>query len=254
MHVQRHQSGAPRAEAAGALITLHNIDKDYATPAGVFPALRGVSLEIQAGELIALTGRSGSGKSTLLNLIGGLDRPSGGELSVGGLDIHAMSENELARWRGKSVGVVFQFFQLLPTLTVIENVMLPMDFDKVVAPGNRRPRALQLLEQTGIAEQADKLPATLSGGQQQRAALARALANNPPIVIADEPTGNLDSETSRAVLTLFRSLADAGTTVIIATHERDIADVIDRSIMLEDGKIREGLDGEASQTMSKGLA
>ncbi|MBS1789444.1 MAG: ABC transporter ATP-binding protein [Acidobacteria bacterium] len=219
------------------LIALHKVEKRYATPAGSFPALLDVDLAIGAGEFVALVGKSGSGKSTLLNLIGGIDRPSRGEVIVAGAAIHHVPENVLARWRGKTVGVVFQFFQLLPTLTIAENVMLPMDFANLRPAKERRAYALSLLEQMGIADQADKLPASLSGGQQQRAAIARALANDPPIVIADEPTGNLDSETSRDVLGLFRNLTKRGTTVVIATHERDISGVIDRTIELVDGRI-----------------
>lgn len=219
------------------LIALRGVGRHYDTPAGAFQALRDIQLDIRAGEFVALTGKSGSGKSTLLNLIGGIDRPSQGEVIVAGAAVHRVAENALAQWRGKTVGVVFQFFQLLPTLTIAENVMLPMDFCRVRPAKERRAHALHLLAQMGIAEQADKLPATLSGGQQQRAAIARALANDPPIVIADEPTGNLDSETSRAVLQLLRKLADGGTTVVIATHEREIADVIDRKIALVDGVI-----------------
>jgi putative ABC transport system ATP-binding protein len=220
----------------GPLITLRKVGKSYATPAGLYPALRDIDLEIGAGEFVALVGKSGSGKSTLLNLIGGIDRPSRGEVIVAGAGVHQVPEHSLARWRGKTVGVVFQFFQLLPTLTVVENVMLPMDFCNVRAPRQRRPRALELLDLVGIADQADKLPSALSGGQQQRAAIARALANDPPIVIADEPTGNLDSVTARAVLDLFRKLIDLGATVVIATHERDISG-IDRTVELVDGAI-----------------
>jgi putative ABC transport system ATP-binding protein len=219
------------------LIELRKVEKEYSTPAGSFPALRGVDLEISAGEFVALVGKSGSGKSTLLNLIGGLDRPTLGEVFVAGAAVHQVAEKSLAQWRGKTVGVVFQFFQLLPTLTIAENVMLPMDFCNTRPARERRSYALGLLEQMGIAEQADKLPATLSGGQQQRAAIARALANDPPIIIADEPTGNLDSETSANVLNLLRGLADKGTTVVIATHERDIAGVIDRRVELVDGAV-----------------
>ena len=222
---------------AKSLIELRKVEKSYSTPAGSFPALRGVDLEIGAGEFVALVGKSGSGKSTLLNLIGGLDRPTEGEVFVAGAAVHQVAEKSLAQWRGKTVGVVFQFFQLLPTLTIAENVMLPMDFCNARPARERRDYALSLLEQMGIAEQADKLPATLSGGQQQRAAIARALANDPPIVIADEPTGNLDSETSLSVLNLLRGLADRGTTVVIATHERDIAGVIDRRVELVDGSV-----------------
>ncbi|HMY70983.1 MAG TPA: ABC transporter ATP-binding protein [Blastocatellia bacterium] len=219
------------------MIALQNAWKTYATPAGEFPALQNIDLEIAAGQFVALTGKSGSGKSTLLNLIGGIDRPTKGEILVAGAAVHQLSENELARWRGKTVGVVFQFFQLLPTLTVAENVMLPMDFCNTRPAKQRRAAALELLNRVGIGDQADKLPTTLSGGQQQRAAIARALANDPPIIIADEPTGNLDSETSRAVLNLFRQLTEQGVTVVIATHERDISGLIDRNIELVDGRM-----------------
>jgi putative ABC transport system ATP-binding protein len=220
-----------------AIIRLRDVAKSYITPAGNYPALRDIDLEIRSGEFVAIMGKSGSGKSTLLNLIGGIDRPSQGEIIVAGAALQQMSETALARWRGKTVGVVFQFFQLLPTLTVAENIMLPMDFCNVRAAKERRQHALALLERVGIAEQADKLPATLSGGPQQRAAIARALANDPPIIIADEPTGNLDSTTASAVLDLFHQLADLGTTVVIATHERDILRVADRTIELADGRV-----------------
>lgn len=237
MQKQSRETNNDRRITSEPLIALRKVEKNYSTPAGSFPALREVDLDITAGEFVALVGRSGSGKSTLLNLIGGIDRPSHGEVIVAGSAVHQVPENALARWRGKTVGVVFQFFQLLPTLTISENVMLPMDFCNTRPAKERRAYALELLEQMGIADQADKLPSSLSGGQQQRAAIARALANDPPIIIADEPTGNLDSETSRAVLDLFRSLAERGTTVVIATHERDISGVIDRTVELVDGRI-----------------
>jgi putative ABC transport system ATP-binding protein len=236
---QTMESGNQQTTGTGAepLIVLRNVGKSYATPAGVFQALRDVDLEIAAGEFVALVGKSGSGKSTLLNLIGGIDRPSQGEVFVAGAAVHQVPERSLAQWRGKTVGVVFQFFQLLPTLTIVENVMLPMDFCNARPARERRSHALGLLEQVGIADQADKLPSTLSGGQQQRAAIARALANHPPIIIADEPTGNLDSETSRSVLQLLRQLTDHGTTVVIATHERDLSGLIDRTVELVDGAV-----------------
>jgi putative ABC transport system ATP-binding protein len=234
LHDQKTNSGQPTGD--GPLITLRKVGKSYATPAGLYPALRDIDLEIGAGEFVALVGKSGSGKSTLLNLIGGIDRPSQGEVIVATRPVHQVPENSLARWRGKTVGVVFQFFQLLPTLTIAENVMLPMDFCNVRSPRQRRGHALELLELVGIRDQADKLPSALSGGQQQRAAIARALANDPPIIIADEPTGNLDSVTARAVLDLFQKLIDIGSTVVIATHERDISG-IDRTIELIDGEI-----------------
>jgi putative ABC transport system ATP-binding protein len=220
---------------AGMMISLRHLTKDYPTPAGAFAALRGIDLDVAAGELVALVGRSGSGKSTLLNLIGGIDTPSSGSVSVGGTEVTALSASKLAAWRGRSVGFVFQFFQLLPTLTAVENVMLPMDFCGTFPPRERRQRALALLERVEVADQADKLPASLSGGQQQRVAIARALANQPPVILADEPTGNLDSVTARAVLALLRRMASDGTTVVIATHERDLDGVIDRSVELADG-------------------
>src|SRR5262245_52838297 len=219
-----------------SLIELRGVAKSYATPAGEVPALREVDLEIGAGEFVALRGKSGSGKSTLLHLIGGIDRPSGGAVVVGGQAIHDASEDALARWRGRSVGIVFQFFQLLPTLTAAENVMLPMDFAGSRPARERRRRALELLERVGVADQADKLPAALSGGQQQRAAIARALANDPGVVLADEPTGNLDSATAAAVLEVFHRMAAAGTTVVIATHERELS-FADRSLELVDGRL-----------------
>jgi putative ABC transport system ATP-binding protein len=185
-----------------------------------------------------VVGKSGSGKSTLLNMVAGIDRPSSGAVSVAGTAIHDLSENKLAIWRGKNVGFVFQFFQLLPTLTAAENVMLPMDFCKSFPLRERRKRALALLEQVKVGPQADKLPATLSGGEQQRVAIARALANEPSLVLADEPTGNLDSVTAKAILDLFRDMANRGTTVVIATHEADIARVIDRRIEISDGFVQ----------------
>jgi len=220
------------------MIELTRITKTYATAAGEFAALRDVDLTIGRGELVAVVGKSGSGKSTLLNVIGGIDAPTSGAVLVGGADLRGLRANALARWRGRNIGFVFQFFQLLPTLTAAENVMLPMDFSGAVPARERRKRALALLDRVGVIEQADKLPSALSGGQQQRVAIARALANEPGVVLADEPTGNLDTGTARAVLELFRSMASAGTTVILATHERDIASIIDRTIELEDGRVR----------------
>ena len=219
------------------LIELQGLHKTYETPAGAFAALRGIDLTIGAGEFAAVVGKSGSGKSTLLNMVGGIDRPTSGSVKVGGTAIQGMSENQLAIWRGRHVGLVFQFFQLLPTLTVVENVMLPMDFSGAFPPTKRRDRALGLLDRVGVADQANKLPSGLSGGQQQRVAIARALANEPPVILADEPTGNLDSTTAGEVLALFRSLADGGTTVLIATHERDIASVVDRTVGIADGVV-----------------
>jgi putative ABC transport system ATP-binding protein len=220
------------------MISLQQVSKTYETPAGKYSALKNIDLEIRGGEFVGVVGKSGSGKSTLLNMVAGIDRPSTGSVAVAGTEIHALSENRLAIWRGRNVGFVFQFFQLLPTLTAAENVMLPMDFSKTLPFRERRKRALALLDRVAVGAHADKLPATLSGGEQQRVAIARALANEPPLVLADEPTGNLDSVTATAILDLFRAMANRGTTVVIATHEADIARVIDRRIEISDGKIQ----------------
>lgn len=220
-----------------ALIDARKTTKDYALPAGDFTALSDVDLRVQPGEFLAVVGRSGSGKTTLLNLLAGIDRPTSGSVTIDGVDIAALGESGLARWRGASIGLVFQFFQLLPTLTVLENVMLPMDFAGVTHARQRRERALALLERVGIAEQAGKLPATLSGGQQQRAAIARALANDPPVLLADEPTGNLDSATATSVLELFASLATSGKAIVMVTHDPEASAFASRTITLADGSI-----------------
>lgn len=219
------------------MISLTQLSKTYETPAGKFSALKDIDLQINRGEFVGVVGKSGSGKSTLLNMVAGIDRPSSGSVSVAGTEIQDLPENTLASWRGRHVGFVFQFFQLLPTLTAAENVMLPMDFSKTYPARERRRRALALLERVAVSPQADKLPATLSGGEQQRVAIARALANEPPLILADEPTGNLDSVTATEILHLFRELANQGTTVVIATHEADIARVIDRRIEIADGML-----------------
>ena len=219
------------------LIRLHGIGKKYSTPAGEFHALRGIDLCIERGEFVAVVGQSGSGKSTLLNLLAGIDRPSEGELVVDEADISAMSQRALSAWRGKHVGIVFQFFQLLPTLTAAENVMLPMDFARRLTSRERRPRALMLLEQLGVADQADKLPAALSGGQQQRVAVARSLANAPAILLADEPTGNLDSHTAQSLLDVFAELVRAGQTIVMVTHANAAIRQATRTVTLADGRI-----------------
>jgi putative ABC transport system ATP-binding protein len=219
------------------MINLQNLTRTYETPAGPFSALRGVDLEIAGGEFVAIVGKSGSGKSTLVNLVGGIDRPTSGSVTVDGTAIAGLSHDALAAWRGRAVGIVFQFFQLLPTLTAAENVMLPMDFRGALPARLREKRALELLARVGVAAQADKLPWALSGGEQQRVAIARALANDPPVLLADEPTGNLDSETSVAIFRLFGALASEGKTVVVVTHEREAAAAVDRTVTIVDGRV-----------------
>jgi putative ABC transport system ATP-binding protein len=232
------------------LMRLTEVVKTYDTGEVPFTALRGINLDVDAGEFVGLIGKSGSGKTTLINMITGIDRPSSGEVVIDGTPVHKLNENQLAQWRGKTIGVVFQFFQLLPTLTVIENVMLPMDFCRVYAPEERPDHAMRLLEAVEMADQAFKLPAALSGGQQQRVAIARALANDPPILAADEPTGNLDSKTADAVFGLFERLVDEGKTIIMVTHDNDIAARVRRSLHVHDGEIVE----ERIRTMETELA
>ena len=224
-------------ETKTPLITLTAVTKAYATAAGDYLALRGIDLRIDPGEFVAIVGKSGSGKSTLLNIITGIDRASSGEVRVAGADLMQMPESRMASWRGRTVGIVFQFFQLLPTLTTLENVMLPMDFCHIGTLRERRERAMALLERVGLADQADKLPMALSGGQQQRVAIARALANNPPLLVADEPTGNLDSQTAEAVFQLFIELAGQGTTIVMVTHDSDLARRAGRGVLVSDGRI-----------------
>ncbi len=222
-----------------ALIDIHGVTKTYQSDAGPCQALKGIDLHVRESEFVAVVGKSGSGKSTLINMITGIDRPTGGELWVVNAPVHTLNEGQLAVWRGRAVGVVFQFFQLLPTLTAIENVMLPMDLSGSFRNGERHKRALQLLEEVEIADQADKLPANLSGGQQQRVAIARALANDPPLIVADEPTGNLDSRTAEAVIALFERLVQKGKTVLMVTHDPDLARRATRLVRIADGLVIE---------------
>ncbi len=218
-------------------IQVSDVVKAYPSSAGEFVAVDHLTLDVAQGEFVAVVGRSGSGKTTLMNLLAGIDRPTAGTVRVAGADLGSLSESGLAAWRGRNVGLVFQFFQLLPTLTVIENVMLPMDFARKIPVRERRDRAQHLLERMGVGNQADKVPSTLSGGQQQRAAIARALANDPQLLLADEPTGNLDSTTAVAVLELFADLNREGRTIVVITHERDIRSIVGREITLKDGRV-----------------
>jgi ABC-type lipoprotein export system ATPase subunit len=219
------------------MIDLRSVDKYYQSAAGDYHALRAVDLHINAGEFVSIIGKSGSGKSTLLNMITGIDRPTTGEVYVNGTGIHALTENQLAVWRGDNLGIIFQFFQLLPSLNLIQNVILPMDLAGKLKPRERRKRAEHLLEIVGLADQMHKLPSMVSGGQQQRTAMARALANDPPIVIADEPTGNLDSKTAETVFALFNQLVSEGKTVIIVTHDSSLARHAHRTALIADGEI-----------------
>jgi putative ABC transport system ATP-binding protein len=219
------------------LIELHDIYKNYETGGGEITVLHDIDLRVRPGEFVSVVGPSGSGKSTMLNMITGIDRPTSGQVFVGGEAVHELNENELARWRGRNVGVIFQFFQLLPTLSILENVMLPMDFCNTYKRGERRERATGLLEMVGIADQAHKLPSALSGGQQQRAAIARALANDPPVIVGDEPTGNLDTATADQVFALFQRLVDEGKTVMLVTHDRHLSARTERVLHLFDGRL-----------------
>ena len=219
------------------LIVLRDVTKTYPGAAGEFTALADVNLTIDRGEFAVVVGQSGSGKSTLLALLSGIDRPSRGEVLIGDTAVHSLSERAMSAWRGKAVGIVFQFFQLLPTLTAAENVMLPMDFCGTYPARERRTRALSLLDRLGVVDQQDKLPATLSGGQQQRVAVARALANAPAVLLADEPTGNLDSQTAEGMLDVLAGLVRDGQTVVLVTHERNAMRYATQTVTLADGRI-----------------
>ncbi|MBK8057267.1 MAG: ABC transporter ATP-binding protein [Gemmatimonadetes bacterium] len=227
---------------AAPLIVLRNAGKRYPTADGSFTALSGVNLTIGRGEFVVVVGASGSGKSTLLSLVAGIDRPSEGEVVIAGTAVHALSERAISAWRGRAVGIVFQFFQLLPTLTAAENVMLPMDFCGTWVARERRERAMALLDSLGVADQGDKLPSRLSGGQQQRVAIARALANDPPVLLADEPTGNLDSRTADAILDLFARIVGDGRTLILATHASSALRHATRAITIRDGRVDESAE------------
>jgi putative ABC transport system ATP-binding protein len=221
---------------SGPVIELRGVGKTYPGANGGFAALTEIDLTIARGEFAAIAGQSGSGKSTLLNLVAGIDRPTCGEIVIDGTPLHSLPERALSAWRGRAVGIVFQFFQLLPSLTAAENVMLPMDFCRAWPQRERRARALALLDRLGVVAQADKLPGTLSGGQQQRVAVARALANEPALLLADEPTGNLDSVNAAALLNVFSELVRDGQTVVMVTHDRAALRQAQRKIVLIDGR------------------
>lgn len=220
-------------------IQLKQVSRWFESAAGRFNALKNISLTIDGGEYIAIVGKSGSGKSTLLNMLTGIDHPDEGSVTISDTEVHSLNESALATWRGKNIGIVFQFFQLIPTLTILENMLLAMEFVNVIPKKDREKRAEFILTQMGISAQKNKFPAALSGGEQQRAAIARALANDPPVLVADEPTGNLDSKTSEVILNVFKKLVDEGKTVIVVTHDHTSDSEYSRVITLRDGEITE---------------
>lgn len=227
----------PGGLPSSAIIDLRGVVKVYETPAGPFTALKGIDLAVERGEFLAVVGKSGSGKSTLINMFTGIDHPSDGEVIVADTPIRRLDEGKMAEWRGRTMGIIFQFFQLLPTLSVVENVMIPMDLARIYGLSERYDRAMHLLEQMGMADDAHKFPVVLSAGQAQRAAIARALANDPPILVADEPTGNLDTRNATIVFDLFAALAEAGKTIVMVTHDDELAKLVRRTVVIADGLI-----------------
>jgi len=234
-----------------SLINLEKVEKVYKTKAGPLKVLKGVDLTIQPGEFVAIVGPSGSGKSTLINMITGIDRPTAGEVHVAGQRLTKLSENQVAKWRGRNVGVVFQFFQLLPTLTVLENVMMPMNYTNTYK-GERKERAMELLEMVDLPDVATKYPSQISGGQQQRAAIARALANDPPLIVGDEPTGNLDVVSAGLMFAMFEDLVDQGKTIVMVTHDRDLAGQIPRVEEVRDGQLMSPEEVDARLVSKRG--
>lgn len=233
----------------GSVVEIKDVIKTYPLGKTEITVLKGISFTVKNGEFVSIVGPSGNGKSTLLNMITGIDRPTKGEVMVTGLPIHKLSENKLAAWRGQHVGIVFQFFQMLPALSLLQNIMLPMDFARKYRPRERRERAMQLLELVGIAEQANKLPGMVSGGQQQRAAIARSLANDPDLLVADEPTGNLDTRNSNDIFDVFNNLVEQGKTLVMVTHNKELARRVPRVVEIIDGKItRDEFVGGAAWT------
>ncbi|MCK6624706.1 MAG: ABC transporter ATP-binding protein [Anaerolineae bacterium] len=231
------------------IIEVKDVFKNFKVGDGEVTILKGISFDVKPGEFVSIVGPSGNGKSTLLNMITGIDRPSAGEVIVTGREVHKMSENKLASWRGEHVGIIFQFFQMLPALSLLQNVILPMDFANKYSPKERRERAMHLLETVGLADQAEKLPSMVSGGQQQRAAIARALANDPPLLVGDEPTGNLDTRTATDVFELFSKLVEQGKTMIMVTHDKELAKRVPRVVEITNGKItRDEFVGGATWT------
>jgi putative ABC transport system ATP-binding protein len=222
---------------AALLVDVREVFKRFIVGETEVTILKGISFHVHRGEFVMIVGPSGNGKSTLLNMVTGIDHPSDGQVIVGGEDIHQMNANDQSLWRGKNVGIVFQFFQMMPSLTLLNNVMLPMELANMLDRKTRRDRAAQLLERVGLAEQMNKLPSMVSGGQAQRAAIARAIANEPPLLIADEPTGNLDPASANIVFALFEQLVDEGTTIMMVTHDKELAAQVPREIEIVEGNI-----------------
>lgn len=225
------------APARPALILLEQVVKDYETPAGPFRALEDVTIEILQGEFVAIIGKSGAGKTTLVNMITGVDHPTQGKVLVGDATLHHMNETQLSLWRGRNLGVIYQSFHLLPGISLVDNVLLPMDFCGIYRGQQSRDRAMELLRQVGLEDHARKLPSEISGGQQQRVAIARALANNPPVIVADEPTGRLDSVTAEAIFEIFESLVSQGKTIVMVTHDQGQAQRVSRRLQIVDGRV-----------------
>ncbi|HEX7556398.1 MAG TPA: ABC transporter ATP-binding protein [Leptolinea sp.] len=240
------------SSVSNGLIQLEDVVKAYETPFGEFRALKGVSVNIQFNEFLCIVGKSGAGKTTLLNLITGVDSITSGSVVVNGVSVHNMSEDQLALWRGLNLGIIYQSFELMPMLTLLENVMLPMDFCNLYVPGKSRERAKDLLNMVELGEHMNKLPNSISGGQQQRVAIARALANDPPIIVADEPTGRLDSTTAETILDIFERLVKEGKTVVMVTHDASAAQRATRVLEIADGEIRQE-NGDSSTIAMKSI-
>lgn len=234
---QERQISHPSSIHPEPIIHLQEVVKVYRSAAGDFTALKGIDLDVYPGEFLAIFGKSGAGKSTLINMITGVDHLSSGEVWVGGLPIHQLTENQLARWRGRSLGIIYQSFHLMPTLSLLDNVMLPIDLSGLYRGRRSVERAYQLLREVGLEEHAFKLPSAISGGQQQRVAIARALANDAPLIVADEPTGRLDSATAESILEIFSRLVQGGKTLLMVTHDESLSERVSRRVQIVDGEI-----------------
>lgn len=233
----KNQTPSSSAQTIQPIISLRGVEKIYKSTAGGFKALKGIDLDIYPGEFVAIIGKSGAGKTTLINMVTGVDRQTAGEIWVNGLPVHKLSDTQLALWRGLNLGIIYQAFYLMPTISLLDNVMLPMDFCGLFNARRSPLRASELLRSVGLDEHLYKLPSAISGGQQQRVAIARALANDPPILVADEPTGRLDSATAESIFHIFQDLVKSGRTILMVTHDRSIARRVSRVLTIADGQI-----------------